>query len=103
MSKQLPPPEPLFASKGNPCTNKTIANGLGNKLPNMRCYIDFTCPNEYTPMILTPKQGGGQGNVCTKVLTKANSLKPATATPICPTGKVLVSMTDNKSVCVKPK
>jgi hypothetical protein len=102
MSKQPPPPEPLIASKGKPCTNGTTANGLGNKLPHMRCYIDFTCPKEYTPMMLTSKQGGGQGKVCTRVTTKANSSMPATATPICPTGKILVSMTDNKSVCVKP-
>lgn len=98
------PPELLYdRGREGSCSNGTrpLGNVVGSTVLYNRCVIPFTCPPGYAVYNGAPKQAGF-GNNCQKVPSKQNVNQSQFASPICPSGKVLISVNGYQSVCVKP-
>jgi hypothetical protein len=118
-SKPPPPPqEPLFGRDPSSKDRKIVdcseahsmfsmfgdltTNTEKNMLPYLRCYTDFSCPDNYEPKRITISNGQSvNGDKCVRKSGTPSNL-PRDNTPICRDGKVLVSLTSRQKVCVKP-
>jgi hypothetical protein len=98
------PPEPLYYSNMSPCINGTSALGNvnGSQISYLRCVIPFTCPPGYAVYNGAPIQAGF-GNNCQKIPSKQNVNLAQFESPICPSGKQLISINGYQKVCVKPE
>jgi hypothetical protein len=111
-----PPQEPLFGrdrlsrdrkivdcSEAEPRFGYLKTNQKNdNQLPYLRCYTDFSCPDKYEPKLVKVQGQSFNGDSCRIIQSEREPGMPTSKTPICPDGKVLVSLTSNQKVCVKP-